>query len=423
MSTEHHDAGAPHRRGTPGRRHGRFMWAVIGVLAVLAAALGAATQTQGPRLEAIDVNTAAVTERAGQTLTIQANQPVNPDDAVVPEVSVVPEVPVDSVVVDGSAIAVTFAEPLDYATTYTVTATAEGRHTGRAAELRAAFTTLDPEVATLVRGAESDHVAAQRLQDGDAHEQLAVADRIQEYALLDDQTVVVTLDDADRPAVESVPRSGGDPVPMIDSGIASVRDLRVEPRTRLAGFIVDDLDQSETFKVLTYTDSLLLYDMNNPGTLLATVVDEQNRPLEIAEWRFVPGTTAVLARTLEGELVTYDPALGSAATPATEADWDAAEDTASEPALDLTTTGDVVTVRDESGERELFRPAAESSRVGAVCAAPNGEVVAIEVFSGDGAPDGYPVPGFTGATVSYVRVADGTVIRSANGLQPDWCRQ
>lgn len=407
---------------TPRRRHARFVWAVIGGLAVIAAGLGAATQTQGPRLEGIDVNTAAVTERAGQTVTIQANQPLSSDGDASPRVTVTPEVSVETAV-DGNTVTVTFAEPLDYATEYALTATVEGLHTGRQGELRTAFTTLDPEVATLVRGGDSDQVFSQRLRDGESHRELAVADRIQEFALLDDQTVLVTLDDEDLPAVETVPRDGAEPIPMIGSGIAAVRDLRVEPRTRLVGFIVDDRDRSETFKVLSYTDSLLLYDMNNPGTLLATVVDDQNRPLEIADWRFVPGTTAVVAKTLDGELVEYDPAMGTAATPATEADWASAVEAATGETLDIEATEDAVTVRDEAGERELFRPAAETSRVGAVCTAPNGEYVAVEVFSGDGEPDGYPVPGFTGASVSYVRVADGAVVRSVNGLQPDWCRE
>lgn len=447
MSTERSSEPGESPRRADHRPHGRLVAAVIAVLAVTAASLGAGTQLQGPRLEGVDVNAAAVTDRAGQTVTLQVNQPLDDDEEL--DVSVSPETPVEADV-EGNTVTVTFSEALKYATDYTVSVTARGLHTGVTGDLDAAFTTVDPEAVTLVRGEGDDRLEAQSLVDGGRHEVIATSDRIQEYRLLDDQTIVIALDDQDRPAVRSVSRSGGETVTMLDSGLAAARDLRVEPRTRLAGFIVDDLDPEETFAVLSYTDSLVLYDMNNPKTMLATVVDENNRPLEIAEWRFIPGSTGVIARTLDGDIVEYDPALGEAAVPSTEAAWAdaaAADGTSADEAADAEAGSDVgaadetagagdgstleleiadnaVRVRDGSGERELFRPAAESSRLGETCFSPNGEYVAVQVFSGDGEPDGYPeVPGFSGASVSYVRVADGLVVRSMNGMLPDWCRR
>ncbi|WP_336658647.1 hypothetical protein [Leucobacter sp. USHLN153] len=85
--------------------------------------------------------------------------------------------------------------------------------------------------------------------------------------------------------------------------------------------------------------------------------------------------------------------------------------------------GSALLVKDSSGAREVFRPAADGTAIGRVCLSPNGEFAAVETISSEGQPDDVPVaPGSSHTTTRYVRIADGATMRSAVGGLSDWCR-
>lgn len=83
-------------------------------------------------------------------------------------------------------------------------------------------------------------------------------------------------------------------------------------------------------------------------------------------------------------------------------------------ALDLT---------DATGSRELYTTPSDDSWIRDYCLSPNGEYLAVEVVPKNSPPDDYPiVTGYTGTTISFVRISDGSSSRSVNGFLPDWCR-
>lgn len=416
------------------RRYRFFLVAVLVILVLLAGSLGAANLMQGPRLSAVDVNTSAVTERTGQRLTLHANQPLDPeagfDVTVAPQSEGLPQgeaVAIDAdTEVDGEQVTIQLAEPLRYATGYTVTARVQGLYTGVSGTLRTAFTTVDSEAMTLVRGGGDDRIEVQGLVDPGRHEELFSADRIQEFAALADQLVVVRLDASGTPEVGAVSRDDGSYEPMTGEGLVEVRDLRVEPRSRMAGYLVDEEfigaapgdDGSGSATSSVQHGLLLLHDMNDPAAAPTPVLDADEQPLEVAEWAFVD--SAVLVRTEDGETYRFDPVTQEVSEPEP---GEQMPDPLHDRGADFEVADGAVTVGEDDGGRELFRPAADSSRLGQLCPSPNQEYLAVQVISADGEPDGYPVtPGFTQSTVSFVRVADGAVVRSTNGMMPSWCQ-
>jgi hypothetical protein len=82
----------------------------------------------------------------------------------------------------------------------------------------------------------------------------------------------------------------------------------------------------------------------------------------------------------------------------------------------------VLVLTDSEESRELFRTTTAGSRVRNFCLSPNGEFLAVEVISGEGVPDDYPVePGYSATSIYFVRVDDGTSNRGVNGFLPNWC--
>ena len=494
MSTER----TPEARGF-GRRV-----AALAAIAVLAVSLGVANGVQGPRLASLELGPELLVSRADQRVLLRANQAVD----VAPEsVSLTPAAPFE-VSVDGSAVTLVIRDTLDYATEYTVRARLRGAATGAERTVSARFSTPAPVTRTLSRSDEGDRVLGQTLAAPGGSREVLAADRIQEYAPLGDRiaavvraedgTADVVLHDVDaggEGAANGGPgdgsaaggggtggaASGGDPAVAANLRFERIAGLRGEARSGTVGFV----GTGETTDGTRYERALLLWDARTVASPLQAVGAPGEAPLDVRDWRFVPGTTSVVVLDARGRLFLFRAFTDEALVPlgAAEALGGFLPGTASlavaaggrarivdlsasqtltaeeppalaEPELDAPVpaaaeddpatprapvlrsprealvvegeagsgSGERLVLRSPDGARPVFSPAAERTRIGRVCLSPNAEYVAVETISVEGRPDGYAdAAGFTHTTTSYVRIDDARAVGSAIGGRSDWC--
>src|SRR5690606_20396534 len=139
----------------PGDRRFRYtLLAVVGVLAVVVASLGAVSLFQGPRLSDVQVNPAEAIEVSGSRVILTANQALADVDPA--QISIEPEVPF-TVDAAGRGIGIRFTVPLDDTTEYTVRVSdVTGSGGGPASDLQTSFTTPASEIFLLQRSVDGD---------------------------------------------------------------------------------------------------------------------------------------------------------------------------------------------------------------------------------------------------------------------------
>lgn len=281
---------------------------------------------------------------------------------------------------------------------------------------------------------------------------------------------------------ESGPRDGlggaGDPSrsyhPLIPASDGALSHLRADPAGQFVGVVADGVPVAGR----STARELLLMDARSGVAPPTAVSGQDGTPFAVEDWRFVPGGLAVVVRTTANELWFAAPALGREPVRLGDAEGIAgvlpgtgevvalrggeavaldvsglvaggaaglaAERSLGRASVDRVFVGDgggvFSVVRSGDGGRLLagdepgsdpgadpggavfFAPADERSRIGAVCPAPNGTVIAVEVVSADAVSDGRPVrPGFLGTTTAYLDARTGELLRSAIGFAPDWC--
>lgn len=395
---------------------------LAGALVLLAGGLGLASVLQAPRLTGVDVRPAALVAGADAHITLRLSQSVS--DVAAEDVATDPDLPV-RVTSAGNEIALTPEEPLDYGGELRIRVRVVSEATGAVATIDTSVHAPDTLVSTLVRDERGDRILGAGLVSGAAGFDLTPAARIQEYAMLPDRALVVAETGAGRAELSSVRIGSGAVEPVIRDTTAELTELRTEPTVLAAGIVVTGLRLGPDPTRRT----LLLFDARGAFAAPATVAAVDGTPIAVETWRFLPGTSAVVLRDTAGGLWRADPMLGEAATrlPA-----DAPEGAAlGEPDRIVGAGGDTVTVARDRGslrsaregvERTLFAPAAADSRIGAVCAAPNGRALAVEVIAGDAESDGRAVrPGATRSTTVFLDIRTGAQLRSAIGFSPNWC--
>jgi len=463
------DARTVFRERSARRRFHRTWLAVIGVLAVAAAGLGVASIAQGPRLASATINAAAATERAGQRLVLQSDQPlaaVEPDD-----VTVEPQAPIE-LTADGGRLTVRFTGMLRYATEYRVSVPVRSAATGAASRLDYRFATPDVATFSLLRhqpgGDDSDRVVRHSLSGATDDVTMFEAPRIQEYVPLGEAIAAVVLDAAGAPSLVLV-GPDGTPTPVSVPPARGIRSLKVAASGNLLGYL---LEREDAAGVTT----LMVLDLSDASWVPLEVRGPADTALSALEWTFVPGRTSVVVQALDQQLYLVDPVAGSAATPLGQhtelrgfltgtlrlvvadpdrgAIIDLAEGTTTNldlplavvppglypDAFVLTSSESYVELYtnpmghaevgarsilyrvDAGGTRELFRPATATSRIGAVCLSPNGQYLAVEVIPGDTTRDEYrDAPGWSGTTIYYVDATSGVTSRGVAGMAADWC--
>lgn len=482
MTTESQGCPAP---ADARRRFRRLTLVLVAILALAAAGLAAANTLQGPRLSSANVNADAVIARLEQRLVLQANQPIEPVAA--DGWSVTPATAAE-LSAQGNTVTVSFNEPLAYRTEYTVAVDVRGVFTGAEGQLEYTFTTPDVEVTSLLRddrvggdGVKNpDRILRNRLADSTENTTVFEAPRIQEYTELTDALAVITLDADDAPSLIYVPLNGEPPSPISLPPAAEIRALQSSRSAGLFGYILSRAGSSPN----TSESSLFVFDIAGAAGAPLEILGEDGAPLSVANWAFLPGTSSLVAQSQDQQLTLLNPlsdeppvSLGEATElmgflPGTTElgvsgpEGDALLDVVSGTSTPLQlpeaefeagvasalTPGDVVlrspdgyfqafsasgggseagaavlTFTDRTGTREVFRPASDRASIGEFCLSPNHRMLAVEVLSGDGTPDDYPVvPGRSGSTTYFVDVSsDGNgaaAHRGVYGFMPNWCR-
>ncbi|HKU35690.1 MAG TPA: hypothetical protein VJP90_09090 [Paenarthrobacter sp.] len=149
-----------------------------------------------------------------------------------------------------------------------------------------------------------DTIRGANLTGGGEPTTIASAPRIQEFAALPSALAVVTLNEDNTSALEVVPLAGGPATLVPLPGRGTVENLRAAGAGHLVGFTFTASSVSEQ-----YRKTLFVYDIDSPSSGPRAVQGISGN-VSAADWRFVPGTTKLVAQTDDRSLFLLD-ALGA----------------------------------------------------------------------------------------------------------------
>lgn len=292
------EASAPASASAPvspkqSRRFLVALFAVIGVLVIAVAALGAVSLFQGPRLSQVQVDAAEAIQESGSRVILTANQSLEAVDAS--QVTVTPAVPF-TVDATGRTIGIRFTVPLDDATEYTVdVAGVTGAGGGPAATLHTSFTTPASEVFLLNRTDDDDTIFRTDLT-GERGVPVFTHPRINDYRATSTSLVVAVEDDSSsRILVMDLDGSNMRELPLPGDGYVS--SVQVSERGGLVGY--------------NYSDRTITEDSGRASVLVTQLLNGEGEPqivtvggkeASVAEWQFVPDSAAVLFIDFDGVL-------------------------------------------------------------------------------------------------------------------------
>ncbi|TCK45464.1 hypothetical protein EDF60_0691 [Leucobacter luti] len=397
--------------------------AVFATVGLIASGLAAANLLQPPRITAVEfrAETLAVSDSARITVTLS--------EAVrhVQDVDVTAATPVtaDS---EGATVTLTVHGPLDYGAVLPIRIAVTSAATGIRGVVEPVVTAADTRVATLVRDDRGDRIMSDWLVRGGDPDERRLGRPIQEFASFPDRIFAITAagpPDAPRAVFAAFSLGSEREIPLIAETEAQLSQLRAEPQVGYVGLVTDGLRVGDRVTVR----ELLLFDGRADSGAPAMLTDPEGAPLAVSDWRFVPGTTAVIVRDTGGALWQADPVLGGAATPITESDPrvgallpEGGVRLSGGDRIGRTAAGTALTRSVGEQDAPFFTPAGSGSRIGAVCASPNGRAVAVEVISAEGRADGRAVrEGFSHTTTVFLDARTGTQLRSVIGFAPSWC--
>lgn len=290
------------RGGTAFRR---ALTTVVVALLVLCGTFFALDWFQGPKLVGAQIDPAAAAAAPGQQLRLFVDQPLAGMTA--DQVTVTPPTPV-TVSATGSIIAVQFDERLDYATEYRVmVAEATGAQHTIPSTLEHRFTTPAASVHYLERAdpARGGPDSIIRTGIGSEPSQVAkevvyTAERIQDFAVVGDALVVVTMaaDHTGTITLVSLTDGSREQLRMPEPG--TIERLRSSPDHGILGFVFTAADGDPS-------SGLMLVDLNGSHAVTAAPALD-GTALEVLEWMFLPGSSRFVAQTLDRSLVVFDTA-------------------------------------------------------------------------------------------------------------------
>lgn len=441
----------------------------VAVLGVVAGGLGWASATEPPRIRGLDADPLELVSTGGAMVELRFASPIRDLDPGA--VRIEPAVPV-AARADGAIVTLTFREPLDYATTYHVTVAAAVRGALGSGDATAEFRTADARVDTIVRDvgasgsapvtAETRRAFPDRVTRADISRAASAttifeAPVIREYAATEHLVAAITETDGGGTDLD---------VRVIDTG-ARV-PLRVSPNAQLS-----HLGVSETGDYLAwvatgpsilgpgYDHTLLTVPLDDPGAPPTVMSGADGAPLRVASWLPVPGGSAMLVRTVDGDVLRVDARgrgqtekfgqasalLGVTAhdgSPRVVPPSASPSDVAQARASELLGDGSTATLR-RTGTREDVvvegsgtEPVAPrtlttippTERVLGMCVSPNGRLLAVQtVPRGQGGEEPMAPATSTdahtlatgGATTRFFRIADGNSPAGLPGSAPSWC--
>lgn len=281
------------------------------VLGLVLAALMVVTLTQGPRLRLANVDTRAVVLERSQRLILQANQPVAKVTA--DDVRIDPAVPF-TVTSSANSISLTFRERLRYGTGYTVVikgvTSAFGQ--GAATTFSHSFTTYNPSVYSLQRAGDFDRsgdsrdAIVRRSLGGGQAATVFTAKRIQEFTILGDRLLVVTVGADGTNQLKAVSATSGlvGDMPLPAKGY--VDQLQASGDGTTYGFRFSD---NRTGPQNQFQNQLFIHN-TSPGRTMIPLDGLGGKPLQVTTWQFAPDGAALIARQYDGSLTLVDTEFG-----------------------------------------------------------------------------------------------------------------
>jgi hypothetical protein len=429
MSTEPRIAPSATRGPAPdARRFRRLLYGSIGILSLLIAALVAANLTQGPRLTTAQINLNTSVERAGQRLLLQANEPLAAIDSA--QVTVSPAVKATASV-SAASVDVQFADTLRYNTTYTVTVhDVKSVAATAASEFTYSFRTPDPTVYYLVPGEGSgseDQIKSGSLSGGDPVTVYS-APHIRRFAAFPQSLVVNTVNDDNTDSLTIVSLTGAAPVPVMLAADGTVTSLKALTGSKLFGYTYTT--QASPYYTVA-PELLFAYDLTRGQDYTIPISGTDHEQFSVKDWRFVPGTTSLVAQTLDSSLLLVD-TLGErdgTSGPIPIGRADTLDGFVSGTKQLLTTTGGTTSATDlgspdhptvaadaglpdDSASRaaSAVATAAGLGPITSLCLSPNAKYAAITTSAADGSP-----------RVTYFEIDTATVLSTVDGTEPDWC--
>lgn len=286
--------------------------AVVGILAVLVLGGAALTSIQGPRVTAVSVDPEAAATASGARLIVTTTQSlaeVRPDQVTVTPTA---DVTLDT---SGRSVGVRFSRPLWDDTEYTVTIRdLAGLGGGPPVTVTETFTTPALRVFVLQRGEDEDRILRTDLEGTDA-EVVFTAAHIEDFRTTAGHLVISTVGEDDLSQLIVTSLVGQSPRPLPLPGDGHISALQSADRGELIGYLYTDADiaQGRGRESVLFTASVSLADRETPPAEVVRVGGESR----VDDWRFVPGTDAILMLTFDGALTLAGPsaepvALGNA---------------------------------------------------------------------------------------------------------------
>lgn len=288
------------RERTQHRRSRRFlvaMTAVIVGLALVGGAAGVLTSVQGPRATSTSVDPAAAVESAGSRMIVTTTQSLVEVDPAQVHVEPAADFTVDT---SGRQIGIRFTLPLRDATDYTVRIDdVQGLGGGPAGSIRESFSTPPLETYLLQRGGDEDTIFRTGLGGEDAVP-VFTHPHIEDFRATATHLAIVSADDEGVSTIIVTDRDGEDPRELPLPGRGVVTNLQTADRGDLIGYTFTDADigAGGGLESALFTASLADARAEDaPAQLQITGGDSR-----IDDWRFVPGTDAVLLLTFDSAL-------------------------------------------------------------------------------------------------------------------------
>lgn len=296
MSTD-----GPTRRGRTRRRRGRLFVGsfaiVLGVLAAVALAGAAASNAQGPRATAVQVDPAAAVEASGARLIFTTNQALQKVDAAQVTVTPAAAFTVDT---SGRSLGLRFTLPLHDDTDYTVRVDGVvGLGGGPAATVTHSFHTPALHMYLLQRTTSGDSVIRTDLAGSDPVPVFRNA-HIEDFRATSSHLVMSVRTDDDKAQLIVTDLDGANQRTLPLPGDGTIRDLQSADKGELIGYTFSDASLSATTgrESALFTASLKDSEADAAPTAVAVAGDEKR----VSGWRFVPDTDSLLVLTYDGRL-------------------------------------------------------------------------------------------------------------------------
>lgn len=318
MSTDLSGGQRSSRRAMAHKRRSRAFSAgmaiVLGILVAVGLTGAVLTTAQGPRVTSVQVDPDAAVTAAGSRLIITTTQSLQDISADQVTVSPAADFTVDT---SGRSIGIRFALPLWDDTDYTVRISGvTGIGAGPASTIEESFTTPPLQTYVLQRGSGGDVIVRTGLDDA-ATTPVFRDEHIEDFRVTSSHLVVSTVDDDGLSHLTVTDLDGGDARELPLPGDGHVTGLQSADRGNTIGYTYSDADISADRgrESMLFTASL----GKAQADTAPTPVERTGGDSRVDDWRFVPGTDAIVLLTFDGALTLVSPggdpvALGNAQT-------------------------------------------------------------------------------------------------------------